>query len=324
MTDKMLFVGLDNGGKTTIIYTLNKHLSLRGAIRPTIGVSRNEQTNLKLLGMKIAQWDLGGQKKYREKYISSQEKYVIFADTLLMLYVIDAQDIDRYDEAVEYLLQVLNIYRELNQKPVINVLFNKVDPDKKNNKELLQEIEALKEKIEKIKEDFDIEYYKTSVHEEITLIQAFSNGVMKVSKKSKMITDMLKDFTKETFSSVILLLDENGFIMGSHSSVKNESYLDLCQTIAARFTLSMEKLEEYKIETDNLILNIKFKDPTLNDEEKTAFVFLKYFYIDESTIAYIVTFAKNDKTLPLSLKYLPELANKLRAIMMNFSTESTI
>lgn len=318
---KTLFVGLDNGGKTTIIYTLNKHLSLRAAVRPTLGINRNEQTNLKLLGMTLSQWDLGGQKKYRERYISSQEKYVIFADTALMLYVIDAQDVDRFDEAVEYLQQVLNIFIELKQKPIINILFHKVDPDKKKKIELLQEIEQLKEKINMIKGDFDVEYYKTSIFDESTLIQSFSNGVMKVSKKSQMITDMLKDFAKETFSSAVLLLDDNGFIMGSYSSTKNEIYLDLCQTIAARFSISMEKLEEYKIETDNIILNIHFKDPTVNEEEKTAFVFLKYFFIDEATISYIVTFAKNDKTLSLSLKFLPEVVNKVKAIMSNFNPE---
>jgi len=45
-------------------------------------------------------WDFGGQIDHREEYLKEPEKY--FFGINLVIYVIDIQDTERYDESIEY------------------------------------------------------------------------------------------------------------------------------------------------------------------------------------------------------------------------------
>lgn len=58
---KILFCGLENGGKTSILLTLDKKFSLLPTVKPTIKARRTVHTN-SLLGISIIRWDLGGQR----------------------------------------------------------------------------------------------------------------------------------------------------------------------------------------------------------------------------------------------------------------------
>ena len=56
--DKILFTGLDNSGKTSIIYSLKREISQIALLKPT----RQAQRQIfKYLGKQISEWDLGGQ-----------------------------------------------------------------------------------------------------------------------------------------------------------------------------------------------------------------------------------------------------------------------
>ncbi len=59
---KILFCGLENGGKTSILLMLDKRFSLLPTVKPTIKAKRTFHTN-SLLGTSIVRWDLGGQKR---------------------------------------------------------------------------------------------------------------------------------------------------------------------------------------------------------------------------------------------------------------------
>jgi GTPase SAR1 family protein len=317
---KTIFAGLDNSGKTSIIFTLQKRFSLLNNIRPTLGPNRSD-CNIKLLGVEISSWDLGGQKKYRERYF--KEKYGIFGKTALMYYVIDMLDRERFDESFEYLQSILQLYVDLNEKPVIIVAFHKIDPDRRKDPQMLQDIDSFKQRIEKIKGEFVIDYYNTSIHDEPSVFKMFSEGVLKISDKSNLIGDLLKEYAKTTFSSAVLLLDENSFIVGAHYTKKQ--YLDICETVAPRFAMTMERLQDYNLTTENMLVNLKFNDGTQSeteiDNEKQAMVFIKDFLIDGGARIYIVSLAKNEKTIKLSLDYLPQLAQKLQDFMKTFCVE---
>ncbi|MBD3353162.1 MAG: hypothetical protein GF364_16895, partial [Candidatus Lokiarchaeota archaeon] len=161
--EKAIFVGLDNGGKTSIIYTLNGEFSLLSGIRPTIGVSRNQTTTMKLLGMNITHWDLGGQKKYRDKVL--KEKNFVFVEAEIIFYVIDVLDDDRFPESLEYFEKIIEILDEMNEDPVIHILFHKLDPPQQSNEQLLDRITDMKNKIEQLTSGRRIAYYSTSIHD---------------------------------------------------------------------------------------------------------------------------------------------------------------
>ena len=71
---KILFCGIENGGKTSILLLLDKKFSLLPTVKPTIKAKRTIYSN-SLLGTTIVRWDLGGQKNYRKIYLGNKSKY---------------------------------------------------------------------------------------------------------------------------------------------------------------------------------------------------------------------------------------------------------
>ena len=105
---KILIIGLDNSGKTSIINTLEQKFASFHALKPTVSfIIRDEFT---ILGLPVKIWDLGGQKQYRDEYLT--KKGFIFGETNLIFFVVDIQDPKRYPEAVEYLDEVVKFIKK--------------------------------------------------------------------------------------------------------------------------------------------------------------------------------------------------------------------
>ncbi|MFX1479882.1 MAG: ADP-ribosylation factor-like protein [Promethearchaeota archaeon] len=159
---KILLVGLDNSGKTSIATCLKgiKTLTAFNSIYPTRG---RQIDNFEALNSKYAIWDLGGQKSFREEYFKEFKNYVIGARKII--YVIDIQDVHRYDEAIEYLESVINSIE--NQGEIeFSIFLHKFDPDiqfdnELNNTIITKLINTIKKKIPT---NFDYTLHKTSVY----------------------------------------------------------------------------------------------------------------------------------------------------------------
>ena len=128
---KIIFCGLDNSGKSTIIAQLRNQ---NYPLHPTAGVERSQY---EIFGFPILLWDFGGQKQLRESY-SNQTHF--FDGTNLLFYVIDIQDEARFGETTLYFENLLNIF---DPKPIIIVLFHKADPDIANSGKVLDRIMSM-------------------------------------------------------------------------------------------------------------------------------------------------------------------------------------
>ena len=93
---KIMVIGLDKAGKTSIMNVLNQRYNLMDNIKPTVGI---ERTTIQILGMPIVSWDLGGQSKYRDTYLKNP---TYFTETDSLFFVIDALDFNRYELAIQY------------------------------------------------------------------------------------------------------------------------------------------------------------------------------------------------------------------------------
>jgi small GTP-binding protein len=94
---RLLMLGLDAAGKTTILYQLKMGETVKTI--PTIGF--NVET-LDYKGLNFTVWDVGGQDKIRILW----KHYYLGTDGLI--FVVDSNDRDRIDEAAEELRKMLN------------------------------------------------------------------------------------------------------------------------------------------------------------------------------------------------------------------------
>jgi ADP-ribosylation factor-like protein 2 len=160
-TIKIVLIGLDNSGKSSILKCLMgiKHISAFNSPQPTRG---DEWESFEKLNSNYTIVDLGGQKAFRDEYLNDFDKYL--TGTRKIIYVIDVQDIYRYDEALKYLESVIN---SIDKKNKINfsIFLHKFDPDIKFDKVLNEKV--INDLINKIKETLppNITYslYKTSI-----------------------------------------------------------------------------------------------------------------------------------------------------------------
>ena len=110
----ILMVGLDNAGKTTILYKLKLGENMHTV--PTIGFNVE---NVKHKSLNLTIWDVGGQTKIRPLW----RHY--FNNTNVLIYVVDSNDIGRINESKNELTYLVS---EDQLKDVIILIYsNKID-----------------------------------------------------------------------------------------------------------------------------------------------------------------------------------------------------
>jgi len=186
-TMKIVVVGLDNAGKTTVIDLLSgKKLSEVINQTPTTMVN---QVNLPSKDVNLVAWDFGGQVQHREAYLQNPEEYFIGLD--LVVFVIDTQDSTRYEDSLGYFTQLLDIILYLKEKPYFLVLLHKSDPELMGDPEFQINLEYLDGKIHNLmaKTKFGIEIVKSSIYSTFTA-QPEIVGALKDMFKNNQVTDV--------------------------------------------------------------------------------------------------------------------------------------
>lgn len=309
---KILFCGLESGGKTSILLLLDKKFSLLSSVRPTIKIKRSLHTS-DLLGATIVRWDLGGQKSYRKIYLGNKSKY--FTEMQSIFFVIDVQAPKKFEEALIFLKDIINITSDSHLDNFqLLILLHKYDPDIRKNDELYNQINQLENEISSIIKGIDFVIYRTSIYDEPSLLKAFSEGAFYATHKSKMIQTLLKDYMGKTYNSSTLLLDQHGFIVASRSTDK--SYQTICEAIAPRLAQALEKLEEWDINTVDIVTNVEFPEKQ-SGFQKEGIIFLRKLDIDHIRL-YLVALCLNKKVKTKSYEFLPLLADNLKNLLESF------
>ena len=117
---KILIVGLDYAGKTSILNILNQKYNLMDNIRPTAGIERDR---MKIMGIPVVTWDLGGQEKFRKEYIKNI-KY--FDKTDSVFFVVDTLSAARFELALQYFTEILMIFEKLQLTPKLVLCLHKI------------------------------------------------------------------------------------------------------------------------------------------------------------------------------------------------------
>ena len=162
---KILFVGLDNGGKTSIVQSLKgmKNITSFNNIPPTKG---KNLVQIKKLDSKFSIWDLGGQETFREDYLKNFDDYIFGCNKLI--YVFDIQDTKRYELAIQYFEKIIDLTIKKNNANNIelSVFLHKFDPDLERTDIIDEQINSLKDKVkEKLDTtDFLYQIFKTTIY----------------------------------------------------------------------------------------------------------------------------------------------------------------
>ena len=137
-SNKIILMGMDNAGKSTIVRLLRGELEDFSGTPPDIKPTRGlEVSHHELYGKPVAIWDFGGHEMYRNEYIKKPDKY--FQQIAIFFYVVDVQDVNRFYSSKMYFTGVFQLIRKYTPKIKIVFLFHKKDPEfqigKRNVKE---------------------------------------------------------------------------------------------------------------------------------------------------------------------------------------------
>lgn len=221
---KLLMIGLDAAGKTSILAIVQDKFSIIKSLLPTRGVKREK---LDFFGYPIISWDLGGQIQYREKlYFNRPDLFFTEAD--ILLYVIDSQDLERLAESANYFREVLNALIELDEQPKILIILSKSDPDFRKSFQWQKNVESIRNKFDKVADEFEqftVDYCDTSIFQRETIMQMFSIALKKVSETSEIIENILEDFTSQVEGKASSLVSMDGLIFGSYTKTSTDEML---------------------------------------------------------------------------------------------------
>jgi hypothetical protein len=205
-------MGLDNAGKTSIITAITRRFGFEQEIARLTPTRRIARDTFKFLGIEFMRMDFGGQKQYREEYLKHPEKYLSGTD--LMLYVIDAQDFNRYIESIDYLEKVLLFFKEEQEYVPICILFHKFDPQLVDDVQINKRILTLKQALTRYSNDFDIFFFETTIFDIKSIMDAFSSGLSMLFDKMEMVSQLFAKIGRNYNSILMALFDSRGVTVG--------------------------------------------------------------------------------------------------------------
>ena len=161
---KVVLMGLDDSGKSSIVFSLEgvKNLQAFTNINPT----RDFQIRkFSLMDTDFGIWDFGGQQQYRTEHLLTFKENL--KETDKFIFVIDIQDVARYDLVLDYLRKVIQLLIEYDIKVEFSIFLHKNDPDLYiTHPEITEDkIEEIIKKIDTImREKLDYDLFKTTIY----------------------------------------------------------------------------------------------------------------------------------------------------------------
>lgn len=279
---KLLFTGLDEAGKTSIILSLQREFSKIAILSPTRGAQRRV---FNFLGKEIAEWDLGGQVSYRISYLKNPGKF--FDGTEIAIYVIDIQNKPRMPEAISYFKDVVEQFNELEIEPPIYVFLHKYDPALRRGalNEMENLIIDLKEQVKGATDYKEIYFYETSIYDFSSIISAMSEILLSLYPKSELIEKTIIEFAKKIESEGVVVIDDNSLVIGSY--YKNDEVKHLL-TASTPYFLTLSDSLQYTGVQEN-----RYEDRMILQRFGKNFIF-KQISLKKDSNPYYLLLLKND------------------------------
>jgi len=295
---KIIVAGLDYAGKTSSIIALRQKYNFYEKVKnlkPTIKIEYNSFDFLNEYEINL--WDMGGQAKYRKMYL---DRPTYFEDTNYLYYYIDIQDENKISTSIDYLKELLKIFRDLEYSNEVIVCIHKYDPKLRRDKIVLDRIRAIKEQLSQI-HDFEFKFFRTSIFDIASLSKAISYTLNKLIDL-KVLDLALKSLMRKFKGNYAVLYTDDGVILV-------DSYREVLDS------MQYEQQIKEKISQD-LVLIQKLKDDNVEFSERVDY--------NDTVIEYLKKYDINGNTFYLKMNT-PNLdedgINLLKQNFKNFETD---
>lgn len=255
---KILLIGLDFAGKTSILNILTQKYSLLENIKPT---TRIERKIITILGIKIAIWDLGGQEKYRTEYLSDIRT---FAETNSIFFVVDIGHPERFELALQYFLSILIMIESLGIQPKIVLCLHKIDPTLINEVKTQELTKKATTLFLNNARGHQISVFNTSIFDMKSIVRAFSPTLQELVKTLQPFRKILESLVFQLKLEGIILFDETLMILGEFYN--NKACEEMCLNNVFNHVITLRSSDP-QLQDENFpqnfeaLLNQKAKEP---------------------------------------------------------------
>ena len=307
---KLIFAGLDDTGKTSFLLSVDRKYSKLIGLKPTTGANIK---SIEALGASIFLWDLGGQFKFRKRYIDKAEIYLYEAD--LLFYFIDIRNKNRFEESIDYLLSIKNVLKKFDQNTPIVYILSKGDPDILQSGKIKGHIEFIKNELFKLTPNEPVEVFTTSIFQTHSILRAFSTGITKLSPNRDLITYNLKNFSLSTKTYLTLLLSIDGLVLADFYSSEAMKLTQIPRT---------EVINAFEVSAPQLAVLFKIfaKFKALQQEEAIfkvgdSVILLRRVEVEKNSM-FILFLIDDEKKKKLINKKLPEFLNQTKDLLLRY------
>jgi len=232
---KISLVGLSGCGKTSVYsvaFAAKRPEETKG-LAPTI---LYETRRHPFLGLQVGIFDFGGQEEFRKEYT---EKPEVFRGTDILIPIVDLHDPNTFQEAKDYFINLLDIYRKMNEKPKVFLFLHKYDTENFQKELLDTNVKNAKNLFLDIFKYYDFDYMLTSIYEEDKLAKVFRDVLISeyadlkahVEKAEKQLDEIKAKVIIADISGNVIVHNVQGVSSGLTLRGDLRDFINACNTV---------------------------------------------------------------------------------------------
>ena len=239
---KISLVGLSGCGKTSVysVAFAAKSAEDTKGLAPTI---LYETRRHPFLGLQVGIFDFGGQEQFRSEYLSKPE---VFRGTDILIPIVDLHDPANFEQAKQYFIDLLDLYRKNNEKPKIFLFFHKYDTESYQKELLDTNVKQAKEIFLDMFKDYDFDFMLTSIYEQDKLAKVFRDILISqytelkehVEKAEKQLDDIKAKVIIADISGNVIVHNVQGVSSGLTLRGDLRDFINACNTVRENIFMS--------------------------------------------------------------------------------------
>ena len=239
---KISLVGLSGCGKTSVysVAFAAKTPDDTKGLAPTI---LYETRRHPFLGIQVGIFDFGGQEEFRKEYMDKPE---IFRGTDILIPIVSLHEPGAFEEAKDYFMNLLDLYRKNNEKPKVFLFLHKWDVEDYQKELLDTNVKKAKEIFLEMFKDYDFNFMLTSIYEHDKLAKVFRDILISqyaelkthVEKAEKQLDEIKAKVIIADISGNVIVHNVQGVSSGFTLRGDLRDFINSCNTIRENIFMS--------------------------------------------------------------------------------------